>query len=105
MNQTKEHAEERLEATPAADDDLARLGNQEEHEYGKRESLRRYPKACAWILFAVWYVLLVSFENQASGNIIGIPRFRQDFGYLHTDGRYVLHAKWQSAFSGAPMAS
>ncbi|KAH7148195.1 general substrate transporter [Dactylonectria macrodidyma] len=90
--------------TSVAEDDLARLGNQEEHELGKLETLRRYPRACAWILFAVWYVLLVSFENQASGNILGIPRFREDFGYFN-DGNYVLHANWQSAFSGAPMAS
>lgn len=86
------------------DKELAQIGNQEEHSIGKRESFRRYPKACAWALFAIWYVLLVSFENQASGNILGIPRFREDFGYLH-DGKYVLHANWQSAFSGAPMAS
>ncbi|KAH7215466.1 major facilitator superfamily domain-containing protein [Fusarium oxysporum] len=76
-----------------------------EHELGKLESLRRYPKACAWFIFAVWYVLLVSFENQASGNVLGIPRFREDFGYLQDDGTYVLHANWQSVFSGAPMAS
>lgn len=99
----KGSAEDHVESA-VIDDNLARLGNQEEHDRGKLESLRRYPKACAWALFAVWYVLLVSFENQASGNILGIPRFREDFGYL-LDGKYVLHANWQSAFSGAPMAS
>ncbi|KAJ3536365.1 hypothetical protein NM208_g6753 [Fusarium decemcellulare] len=105
MTTTKEQpADDHVEATAVVDDHLARLGNQQEHEMSKLESLKRYPKACAWILFAVWYVLLVSFENQASGNILGIPRFREDFGYFH-NGQYVLHAKWQSAFSGAPMAS
>lgn len=57
----------------------------------------------------VWVVLLVSFENQAAGNVIGIPEFRKDFGYKFTgpDGEvsYVLDAKWQSAFQGAPVAS
>lgn len=86
------------------DRQLAHLGNQEEHELGKRESFRRYPKACLWALFAGWYVLVVSFENQASGNILGIPRFREDFGYLY-NGKWTLCTNWQSAFSGAPMAS
>ncbi|KPM45283.1 hypothetical protein AK830_g1277 [Neonectria ditissima] len=103
MSPRREMADEQVETT-GVDDHLARLGNQQEHDMGKLESFRRYPRACAWIIFAVWYVLLVSFENQASGNILGIPRFREDFGYLH-DGTYVLHANWQSAFSGAPMAS
>ncbi|KAK9780169.1 putative MFS hexose transporter [Seiridium cardinale] len=83
---------------------LAHLGNQEEHEIGKLETIKRYPKAIGWAFFAVWTVLLVSFENQASGNILGIPRFRQDFGYLY-NGSYVLYANWQSAFSGAPLGS
>lgn len=82
----------------------ARIGNQQEHQVGKLESLRRYPTACAWALFAVWYVLLVSFENQASGSILSIPKFREDFGYLY-NGSWTLHANWQSAFSGAPLAS
>ncbi|KAH8655328.1 general substrate transporter [Xylariales sp. PMI_506] len=83
---------------------LAHLGNQEEHELGKIQSFKRYPLACAWSLFAVWTVLLVSFENQASGSILSIPKFRQDFGYLYGSS-YVLHANWQSAFTGAPLAS
>lgn len=60
--------------------------------------------SCLWCLYAVWCVLLVSFENQASGNILGIPRFREDFGTAF-EGGYVLPAEWQAAFSGAPVAS
>ncbi|KAK7422708.1 hypothetical protein QQX98_001496 [Neonectria punicea] len=86
------------------DNDLAHLANQEEHELGKLDSIKKYPLACAWSLFAVWCILLVSFENQAAGNIISIPEFRKDFGE-EVDGNYVLYAKWQSAFQGAPVAS
>lgn len=85
-------------------DNLAHLANQEEHELGKFESIKRYPWAFAWSLFSVWCVLLVSFENQAAGNIISVPEFRKDFGYEY-EGSYVLHANWQSAFQGAPVAS
>lgn len=84
--------------------DLGHLANQEEHEIGKLASIKKYPLAFFWSLFAVWCVLLVSFENQASGNIIGVPEFRKDFGSEY-DGNYVLDAKWQSAFQGAPVAS
>ena len=83
---------------------LGHLANQEDHETGKLQAIKRNPWAFAWCLYAVWTVLLVSFENQASGNILGIPEFRKDFGAYY-NGNYVLSAKWQSAFSGAPVAS
>ncbi|KAF1967930.1 maltose permease MAL31 [Bimuria novae-zelandiae CBS 107.79] len=59
---------------------LGHLANQEDHEVGKLASFRKYPWACAWCIYAVWCVLLVSFENQAAGNVISIPEFRKDFG-------------------------
>lgn len=86
------------------EDNLAHLANEEEHELGKLASLRKFPLASLWSLYAVWCMLLVSFENQAAGNIISIPEFRKDFGYAYQGG-WVLHADWQSAFQGAPVAS
>ncbi|KAK3938175.1 general substrate transporter [Diplogelasinospora grovesii] len=83
---------------------LGHLGNQEDHELSKLESFKQFPRACFWCIYAVWCVLLVSFENQASGNILGIPEFRKDFGSYYQNN-YVLPAEWQSAFSGAPVAS
>lgn len=88
----------------AVGSDLAHLANQEEHELGKLASIKKYPLACFWSIYAVWCMLLVSFENQASGNIIGVPEFRKDFGYEY-NGDYVLYATWQSVFQGAPVAS
>ncbi|KAF2013993.1 MFS general substrate transporter [Aaosphaeria arxii CBS 175.79] len=98
-----------VSATDAETTQLGHLANQEDHEVGKLESFKKYPWACAWCIYAVWCVLLVSFENQASGNVIGIPEFRKDFGHAITaaDGSttYVIDAQWQSAFQGAPVAS
>ncbi|RAR10487.1 general substrate transporter [Stemphylium lycopersici] len=95
--------------TSAEASHLGHLANQEEHEVGKLASFRKYPWACAWSIYMVWVVLLVSFENQAAGNVIGIPQFRKDFGHEYTaeDGTisYVVDAEWQSAFQGAPVAS
>jgi SP family general alpha glucoside:H+ symporter-like MFS transporter len=84
--------------------DLAHIANQEDHEITKWAAIKQNPKAFGWCLFAVWTTLLVSFENQASGIVISIPAFRKDFGSFY-EGDYVLDAKWQSAFSGAPVAS
>lgn len=85
-------------------DQLARLANQDEHDIGKRESFRRFPKSCLWCLYAVFLVLLGSFENQAAGVILGIPKFREDFGH-HFNDEHVIDASWQAAFNGAPIAT
>jgi hypothetical protein len=86
------------------DEQLGHLANAEDHDSNKWQAIRCNPWAFAWCLYAVWTILLVSFENQASGNILGIPQFREDFGSFYKNN-WVLSAKWQSAFSGAPIAS
>ncbi|KAF2678873.1 general substrate transporter [Lentithecium fluviatile CBS 122367] len=102
---------EHMPVTPTATEtsQLGYIADAEDHQIGKLASVHKYPRACFWSLYAVWLVLLVSFENQAAGNVIGIPEFRKDFGHAlaATDGTvsYVLDAKWQSAFQGAPVAS
>jgi SP family general alpha glucoside:H+ symporter-like MFS transporter len=68
----KEHAP----STTGSGDKFVQLGreaNEDDHNVGKMESFRIYPWACGWCVYAVWVVLLVSFENQAAGNVIGIP--------------------------------
>jgi hypothetical protein len=92
---------------------LGLMASAENHNMGKLASFRKYPWACAWCIYTVWVVLLVSFENQAAGNVIGIPEFRKDFGkefvIEHGKGEvkvtYLIDAHWQSAFQGAPVAS
>lgn len=86
------------------DQDLAAIANREEHDTSKWQAIKKQPWAFVWCLYAVWTVLLVSFENQASGSILSIPEFRKDFGSFY-NGDYVLDSKWQSAFNGAPVAS
>jgi hypothetical protein len=100
LKESSPHLESNVEQV----EQLAHLVNAEEHGLTKLQAIRRNPMAFAWCMYAVWTVLLVSFENQASGNILGIPEFRKDFGSYY-DGNWVLSAKWQSAFSGAPVAS
>jgi MFS transporter, SP family, general alpha glucoside:H+ symporter len=87
-----------------AEEQLARLANQEEHERGKLDAIKHNPKAFAWCLYGAFVTLLVSFENQAAGIVVSIPQFRKDFGYFFDDG-YVLDANWQAAFSGGAGAA
>lgn len=96
---------------PAGDAWLEEVGKEpglaasyEEHRAGRLETIRRQPQLVAWCLFAIFTTLLVSFENQAVGTVLSIPRFRQDFGHYY-DGSYVLYTKWQSAYYGAPLAA
>ena len=84
--------------------ELGLAANQEEHETNAWETVRKNPTLVGWCLFAVYTCLLVSFENQAAGLVLSVPRFRQDFGHKFGD-EYVLDAAWQSAFFGGPIAS
>ncbi|KAK2041456.1 alpha glucoside transporter, partial [Colletotrichum somersetense] len=83
---------------------LTQVANVEDHELGVRKSLVRYPWASAWCVYACWTIILLSFDVQAAGAVVGIPSFRKDFGYKF-EGDYVLPAVWQSSFSGAPIAT
>jgi MFS transporter, SP family, general alpha glucoside:H+ symporter len=87
-----------------ADHQLGHLANQEDHETGRLAALKKYPWACSWCAYACWCIILVSFELQAAGSVLGIPEFRKDFGSKY-NGNYVLPAEWQSAFNAAPVAS
>ncbi|KAF4948834.1 hypothetical protein FSARC_13640 [Fusarium sarcochroum] len=100
-------ADEKVEAQQveaAQEAQLAHLSDQEEHDTGIWASFRRYPWASAWCMYACWTIILVSFDVQAAGSVVGIPEFRNDFGFKYGND-YVIPAKWQSAFSGAPVAT
>lgn len=78
--------------------------DQEDHEETFIQAFTRHKKACFWCFYACWTIILVAFDTQAGGAVIGIPEFRKDFGFKYGDD-YVIPASWQSAFSGAPTAS
>lgn len=83
---------------------IGHLKNQEQHEETVREALTQHPKTMIWLVFAIFVLVISSFDNQAGGIVLGIPQFRKDFGYAF-EGNYVLPAKWQSAYSGGPTVS
>ncbi|KAL2793654.1 general substrate transporter [Aspergillus keveii] len=84
-------------------EDVGYLVNQELHEETVRQGFTRYPKRTFWIIYAVWVLVISGFDSTASSAVIGIPRFRMDYGSEFA-GNYVLPAQWQAAFSGGPPA-
>lgn len=69
---------------------LADLLDDEDRNIGKWAAIRKNPLVFAWCLYGVWTIMLVSFENQAAGIVVGIPQFRKDFGSLY-DGLRPRH--------------
>ncbi|KAK5057537.1 hypothetical protein LTR84_011537 [Exophiala bonariae] len=68
------------------------------------QAIRSHPGAFMWCLYMVWVMLSSNYINTAGGSVLGIPRFRKDFGSPYEDD-YVLPAAWQSAYFGAPSAA
>lgn len=101
LKDDKDHEVQHIQ-DPGAD--IRDQAEYEDHKLTPIQALKKHPWAAAWTFYAVVACLLVSFENQAAGMVLGIPKFRQDFGTPY-EGDYVLDADWQSAFYGGPIAS
>jgi len=57
------------------------LANQEEHDKTPIQAIRENPWVMLWCSYAVWMLVLNSFENQAGGAVLGIPQFRKVSGH------------------------
>ncbi|KAM6523214.1 hypothetical protein FSOLCH5_003833 [Fusarium solani] len=79
------------------------LADYEDHEVGILGLFTKYKWACIWCIYALWAIVLVGFDMQASNAVVGIPKFRQYFGHAFGDD-HVLPAAWQSAFNATPIA-
>ncbi|KAK0374078.1 MFS hexose transporter [Colletotrichum melonis] len=85
-------------------EEIGHAATAEDHDETVLQAIKNQPWAFVWCIYAIYVLILTSFDNQAGGTVIGIPQFRKDFG-SEFNGNYVLPAKWQSAYSGAPVAS
>lgn len=88
----------------AVDRDMGHLALQEAHDESPMQAVRRHPWTVLWIVFAIWQCVAVSFDAQAGSAVLSIPKFRENYGFLNSEGTYELYAKWQSAYSGGPAA-
>ncbi|QVM07546.1 hypothetical protein D8B26_002244 [Coccidioides posadasii str. Silveira] len=60
-----------------------------------RTAIKLYPKAAAWSLFFSLGVIMTGFDPQIMGNLYGVPKFQEDFGYIFK-GKWIISAAWQS---------
>lgn len=93
-----------IDSKPQHVEQIGHAAAAEDHEESALQAIKKRPMAFLWCVYAIYVLILTSFDNQAGGIVIGIPQFRKDFGSAF-GGDYVLPAKWQSAYSGAPVAS
>jgi SP family general alpha glucoside:H+ symporter-like MFS transporter len=73
------------------------------HTRTKWQAAKQQPLALAWIGWALFVLCLQGFDATAGSTVVGIQQFRKDFGRPYREN-YVLHAQWQSAFTGGPSA-
>lgn len=66
--------------------------------------MRTYRWAITWCVYMLWCILANNYAKTAGQSVLGIPQFRKDFGSPY-QGNYVLSARWQSAYYGAPQAA
>ena len=93
-----------LETVDIHTSQIGHLANQEDPEETVRQAVIRHPWTVVWCFYCVWVFLVTAFDNQAGGFVLSIPQFRKAFGSPY-EGNYVLPAKWQSAYSGGPVAA
>jgi hypothetical protein len=99
-----DHVEGKDLGTVEHDEFVGQFAEQEAHEETPWQALKSHPWSSVWVVYGIGIIIACSFDNNAGGNVISIPRFRQDYGSPF-DGNYVLPAQWQSAYSGGPAAS
>ncbi|OJJ48037.1 hypothetical protein ASPZODRAFT_131684 [Penicilliopsis zonata CBS 506.65] len=91
---------------PELDEMQGRAIQQQEHNRGYLETLRRDPKLLFWIGVMLWALIVRGFEGTAAGTVISIPAFKERFGkYEASTGSYYIETSWQSALSGGGNAS
>lgn len=71
-----------------------------EHELGFWKALRMYRPAILWSIFANLAVILCGFDGALIGSLVGLPRFRENYGQL-VDGEWTVAAHWISVFNFA----
>lgn len=98
--------EEEQNAPIADNNELAlqsALATENEHSITIGKAIKDYRAAILWSLFFCIGQMMTSFDPQVLGNLIAMPAFQRDFGYLYQDS-YIVSAPWQTALlMGGPI--
>ncbi|KAI9147065.1 maltose permease [Paramyrothecium foliicola] len=72
-----------------------------EYKMGVLEAVRLYPMATWWAFVMSFCIVMESYCVFLIGSFLALPRFKQDYGILHTkadgDTEWVVVPSWQSA--------
>lgn len=74
-----------------------------ERQLGFRQSIKLHRRAVFWVIYGQLVVFGFGIDGIIAAYLIGIPRFREDFGQAFTvDGvpSYIIPAWWLSLFAG-----
>lgn len=82
-----DHVEGKDRGTVEHDEFVGQFAEQEAHEETPWQALKSHPWSSVWVLYGIGIIIACSFDNNAGGNVISIPRFRQDYGSPF-DGNY-----------------
>lgn len=87
-------------ARPTSESELAK---KTEQSLNIRQSVKLYRRSILWALFFCVGQMMTAFDPQVLGNLIAMPAFQRDFGYLY-EGQYIVSAPWQTALlMGVPI--
>ncbi|KAF1959490.1 general substrate transporter [Byssothecium circinans] len=73
-----------------------------QHSLTRKEAILEHWKSIAWCFYMFFTCITYGFDSLAGGVVIGIAKFREDFGYPFA-GDYVVDASWQLGFLAATL--
>ncbi|EXA48882.1 hypothetical protein FOVG_02221 [Fusarium oxysporum f. sp. pisi HDV247] len=88
-----------------ADEDVRLAAAQVQYERNLtiRQTMKIFWRSTLWICYGQLMVFNYGIDGTMAGSLLGIPRFRQDYGHAYVvEGRpaYVIPATWQSLYNG-----
>lgn len=83
--------------------DAARHQVEREKQLSFFGTLRIFWRSTLWVFYGQLVVFGYGIDGNIAGNLLAIPKFRQDYGQLFNDGTtdmYIISATWQSLYGG-----
>ena len=81
----------------------AHLAAQAEQQASIWQSLKLYPKACAWSVLLSTAVVMEGYDVVLLANLFGVKAFNQKYGQLQPDGSKVISASWRSGLTNGAL--
>ncbi|KAF4999869.1 hypothetical protein FDECE_11368 [Fusarium decemcellulare] len=100
---TSEHVEQTRMGALESTADLAARQTEYEKNLGFFETVRVFWRSTLWILYGQLVVFGYGIDGIIAGNLLAIPKFREDYGNLLGEGdtaTWIIPATWQSLYGG-----